>query len=77
VPLGKDARRWIEAEPILGLLLWSRAAAVRQTDPFPAVAQGLGEAAAGVASAQHQPLQGLSITLVDSPMEMQYICISP
>jgi hypothetical protein len=44
---------------------------------FTAVAQGLGEAAAAVASAQHQPLQGRSATRVDSPMTVQYTCISP
>jgi hypothetical protein len=77
VPLWKDTLRWIKAEPIVVLFLWSRAAAVRQTHPFAAVAQGLGEAAAGVARAQHQPLQGLAITWVDIPMGMQYICISP
>jgi hypothetical protein len=56
VPLWKDALFGIKAEPIAGLLLCSGAAAVRQTDPLPAVAQGLGKAAAGVASAQHQTL---------------------
>ena len=77
VPLRKDALLRIKAEPIAGLLLWLGAAAVRQTDPLPAVAQGLGEAAAGVASAQHQTLYRRPITQVDSPMGMQYICISP
>jgi hypothetical protein len=77
VALGHLARRGIEAEPIVGLIFGPRAAAVGQTDPFTAITQGLGEAAAREASAQHQPLQGRWVPWVDTPMGLQYICISP